>query len=34
MMLLFISGEQSTIGVESFEDASVAAEIEKVGLAN
>jgi hypothetical protein len=34
MMLLFISGEQSTIGVESFEDASAAAGTEKVGLAD
>jgi hypothetical protein len=30
-MLLFISREQSTIGVESSEDALVAAGTEKVG---
>ena len=34
MMLLFISRERSTIGVESSEDASAAAETEKVGLAD
>ena len=33
MMLPFTSRERSTIGVESFEDASVAARTEKVGLA-
>jgi hypothetical protein len=33
-MLFFISKEQSTIGVESFEDASAATGTEKVGLAN
>ena len=34
MMLLFISREWSTIGVESSKDASAAAETEKVGLAD
>ena len=34
MMLLFISREWSTIGAESFEDASAAVETEKVGLAD
>ena len=33
-MLLFISREWSTIDAESFEDASAAAETEKVSLAN